>query len=131
VTQVQGGALTAAEVIRRVRAELAGPSERSSSFAARMAALRRMHDDFRADPVGGRLLPLKRMAYWFTASTFDRQGKVVEALFDTVDELAAEVEQQERLIGQLGRELAEALERLEGPAGGEDAAATGHDRGRE
>ena len=111
VDQGLGNRLTSAEVIRRIRAELGGPSERSSSFAARMAGLRRMHDDFRAEPVGGRLLPLKKLIYWCMASTVDRQSKVVDALFDTIDDLAAEVEQQELLITQLGQELAETANR--------------------
>lgn len=110
VNQAHGGRVTSAEVIRRIRAELGGPSERSSSFAARMAGLRRMHDDFRAEPVGGRLLFLKKTMYWFMASTVDRQAKVIDTLFDAVDELASEVEQQERLIAQLGKELAEVLD---------------------
>lgn len=110
VNQPHGGQVTSAEVIRRIRAELGGPSERSSSFAVRMSELRRMQDEFRAEPVGGRLLFLKKTIYWFMASTVDRQAKVIDALFDAVDELAGEVEQQERLLTQLGQELAQALD---------------------
>ncbi len=69
-----------------------------------------MQDEFRAEPVGGRLLFLKKTIYWFMASTVDRQAKVIDALFDAVDELAGEVEQQERLLTQLGQELAQALD---------------------
>ena len=82
--------LTAPEVLSRIRGELdlAHPSE--SRFERRLARIRAMQREFREQPVGGRLLALKRMAYWFTASAFDRQAKVVEALLELVEDLAEE-----------------------------------------
>jgi hypothetical protein len=56
-----------------------------------VAALRERLARFRADPIGGRLLPLKRFAFWFVASAFDRQAKLLEAMLDELAVLEAEV----------------------------------------
>ena len=82
--------LTAPEVLSRVRAELDLAHPSASPLDRRIARIRTMQRDFRAQPIGGRLLPVKRLLYWFTASAFDRQGKVVEALLELVEDLAEE-----------------------------------------
>lgn len=82
---------TAEEVLDMVRAALAAPAGRSA-LRARLDHARELQRAFRAAPVGGRLAGLKKLAYWFTASSFDRQAKAVEALLDAVGELIHEVE---------------------------------------
>jgi hypothetical protein len=94
--------LEVVDVITRIRAELDVPSPRESPLARRMAEIRALQRGFRAEPVGGRLTPFKRVAYWFTASAFDRQAKVVEALIDVTEELSRENE-------RLSRELRHAV----------------------
>jgi hypothetical protein len=54
--------------------------------------LRRAQADFRREPLGGRLLPVKRLVHWFSASAFDRQAKVVERLIEVTDSLRSRVE---------------------------------------
>ena len=96
--------LTVNEVLRRIESELSAPSERSNALKARISQLRTLQREFRNEPIGGRLTPLKKLVYWFTASAFDRQGKVIEALFDLIDEMATEIDQLERLTVQLGKD---------------------------
>ncbi len=43
---------------------------------------------------------MKKVFYWFTASAFDRQAKVIESLLDVVEELA---ERNHELEGRLAR----------------------------
>jgi hypothetical protein len=45
---------------------------------------------FRMEPIGGRLLGLKRIVFWFTASAFDRQSKVHDAVLAALEEVARE-----------------------------------------
>lgn len=93
--------LETTDVISRIRAELATPAPLESPYARRMAGIRALQRTFRKEPIGGRLTRLKRAVYWFTASAFDRQGKVVEALIDFVDELASENERLSRELMQV------------------------------
>jgi hypothetical protein len=58
---------------------------------SRLQRIRELLQQFRREPVGGRLLPLKRLVYWFTASAFDRQTKVQEAMVSTLVEIEREV----------------------------------------
>ena len=63
------------------------------------------------EPIGGRLVPLKRLIYWFTASAFDRQAKVQEAM------LAVLVEMEQELAAP-NRQPASEPERPAAPTGG-------------
>jgi hypothetical protein len=78
------------DVLNRVQAELDHEIPTGSPLERRIARVRAMQRDFREQPIGGRLLPIKRMFYWFTASAFDRQAKVIEALLELVEDLAEE-----------------------------------------
>ncbi len=92
--------LTAPEVLSRIRTELELTVTEASPIERRLAQIRSMQREYREQPVGGRLLPVKRLVYWFTASAFDRQAKVVEALLGLIEDLAAE---NHRLALQLAR----------------------------
>lgn len=82
--------LDVTDVLSRIRTELdAGPHE-APRFQRRLAVIRALQRSFREQPVGGRLTSLKRALYWFTASAFDRQAKVIEELIEFVDELGRE-----------------------------------------
>lgn len=85
--------LTATDVLEMVREALEAPAApRPSILRAHLARARELQRTFRSEPVGGKLVPLKRIFYWFTASSFDRQAKAIEALLDAVEELVDEVE---------------------------------------
>ena len=96
--------LTADEVTARIRAELDAPQSKPPNLEARMATVRALQSSFRKEPVGGRLMQLKRLVFWFSASAFDRQAKVVEALIDVTEELERE-----------NRRLSDELERVRNP----------------
>ena len=101
--------VTSAEVLNRIRSEIEAPSsaQTGSAVAARVARIRAMQRDYRIEPLGGRLLPVKRLMHWFVASTFDRQAKVVEALFDLVRDVGDETEQLQTEVRRLKIEMAE------------------------
>lgn len=92
--------LTADDVLDRVRVELDQEIPATSKLERRIARVRSMQRGFREQPIGGRLLLVKRVLYWFTASAFDRQAKVIEALLDLVEELA---EENQRLSLEVAR----------------------------
>lgn len=96
--------VTKEDVLAAIRAELAGSRTQSTSsaFAARMARLRQLQRQFREEPLGGRLLGVKKLVHWFTASAFDRQAKVIDTLIDTMDHLAIE---RERIVSRLSLAL--------------------------
>lgn len=96
--------LTKQDVLAAIRAELAGSRSRSAgaAFEARIARVRELQRQFRQEPLGGRLVGLKKLLHWFSASAFDRQSKVIEALVDTVDQLGAE---REGLVARLAAAL--------------------------
>ncbi len=98
--------VTAAEVVTRIQSEIEVPAanERSTPFAERMAHVQALQRHYRNEPIGGRLIGVKRIFAWFSASTFDRQAKVVEALLDLVDDLGAEIERQRFEIDRLQAE---------------------------
>jgi len=108
--------MSSADVLNRIRDEIEAPSvvHPDSDVAARVARIRSMQRDLRIEPLGGRLLPVKRMVYWFVASTFDRQAKVVEALLDLVRDVGAENEQQRAEV----RHLRAAIDDLRSAAAG-------------
>ncbi len=101
--------VTSAEVVNRIRSEIEAPSgaQPDSAVAVRVARVRGMQRDLRVEPLGGRLLPVKRLVHWFVASTFDRQAKVVEALLDLVRDIGEENEQLRAEVRQLQAELNE------------------------
>jgi hypothetical protein len=85
--------VTAVDVLARVRAELkALPASAPPSLAEGFRRIEDGQREYRHAPLGGHLLPLKRLAHWFVASAFDRQAKVVEALLVQSRELAREVD---------------------------------------
>ena len=96
------GNLSVQQVVAAIRERLGEGSdaERSapSAIAGRAAELQRR---FRSEPVGGRLVGLKRIVYWFVASAFDRQGKVVEAALDELAGLSRRIERIEQKLAQL------------------------------
>jgi len=100
-------ALTSADVVKRIRSEIATSSGEptESGVGSRVAWIRALQRDFRVEPLGGRLLPVKRVLYWFVASAFDRQAKVVEALLDLVREITDENGQLRAEIRQLKSEI--------------------------
>ena len=49
-------------------------------------------DHFRLEPVGGRLAGVKKIPYWFVASAFDRQGKILEEICELLEETISEME---------------------------------------
>jgi len=95
-----GDPLTVPKVLSRIRTELEITVNEASPIERRLAQIRSMQREFREQPVGGRFLAVKRLVYWFTASAFDRQAKVVEALLDLIEELA---EENRRLALQFAR----------------------------
>jgi len=48
-------------------------------------------ENVRDEPVGGRLVRLKRLIFWFTASAFDRQAKVQEAMLAILADMEGEL----------------------------------------
>ncbi len=114
-------AVTSEDVISRIKSEIASPSrgQTTSSVASRIARIRSMQRDLRIEPLGGRLLPVKKLVHWFVASTFDRQAKVIEALLDVVRDIG---EENEQLRGQLRRLMPEMAGHRddEGRSGGEE-----------
>jgi hypothetical protein len=87
-------------VLNRVSVEIDHEIPTGSPLERRIARVRAMQGEFRQQPIGGRLLPIKRVFYWFTASAFDRQAKVIEALLELVEDLA---EENRRLSSQVAR----------------------------
>jgi predicted O-methyltransferase YrrM len=81
------------QVLQAIQAELKTSQDGRSLFKSRMAHIRAMQQGFRAEPLGGRLLAIKKVLHWFIASAFDRQAKVVESLLDLVEDMGAELEQ--------------------------------------
>jgi hypothetical protein len=76
-------------VLSSIRAELEDPEPMTPPPTRAIERLREQQRFFREEPVGGRLLPMKRLAYWFTASAFDRQAKVIESMIEVLDDLDA------------------------------------------
>lgn len=113
------GVLDVRQVMRTIEAELRMPSAHPARDS--VAALERVRDLqrwYRREPVGGRLVALKRIVQWFSASTFDRQAKVVEALLDVVEDVARQARDAERR----GRALQHYVDRFLGPSSGDDGA---------
>jgi hypothetical protein len=91
-------------ILDRIAAHVTGSADNGSttpSIGRRTQRIRELIEGFRREPFGGRLLRLKRVVYWFTASAFDRQTKIHESLLPAI----VEVEQE---LAQLRLELAEA-----------------------
>ena len=84
------------DVVGAIEAELKEPSTRRASRPDRPAeVVRSLIAEFRREPVGGWLLLPKRIAFWLTASAFDRQTKILEALLEAVEDLESRVEEVE------------------------------------
>lgn len=83
--------LNVEEMLETMEARIHGCEVLSQRSLLLLAQARDQVGRFRAEPIGGRLLPLKRVIYWFSASAFDRQYKVHEAVLNAIDELAREI----------------------------------------
>lgn len=94
--------LTVDEVTARIRAELEAPQSSRPSNEGRVAKIRALQRAFREEPVGGRMTQLKRAIYWFTASAFDRQAKVIEALIEVTEDLERENRRIFRELERIG-----------------------------
>ena len=93
--------LTADRVLQEIESALRQPeNDDASSLETRIAQVRDMLERFRREPIGGRLLWPKRVLYWFSASAFDRQTRILEAMLGLVEELSLEVRREAR--GQQG-----------------------------
>jgi hypothetical protein len=99
--------VTKEEVLQRIRDELVGSDDELSTIEQGVAHLRESARELRSNPIGGRLLPLKRIVYWFVASAFDRQSKVIEELIDLIEESVRENERLQGRVRELTRKLAE------------------------
>lgn len=95
--------VTALDVIDRIRAEIDAPAVAStdSALAARMARIQAMQRAYRVEPLGGRLLPIKKPVHWLVASSFDRQASVIESLLTVVEDLCHEVQRLNRSVAHL------------------------------
>ena len=81
-----------AEVLACIEAELEEAPESLGSLRARLHRVRHQLDHFRLEPVGGRLAGVKKIPYWFVASAFDRQGKILEEICELLEETISEME---------------------------------------
>ena len=79
------------DMLRTMQARIHACEAASQRSLALLAQARDHLGRFRAEPIGGRLVPLKRLVYWFSASAFDRQCKLHEAILNALDELAREI----------------------------------------
>ena len=112
--------LSAGDVLARIRAEIDAPSRGETAFARRMAHIQSLQTAFRKDPVGGRLAPLKRAVYWFTASAFDRQAKVIEALLEVIDDLGQENERLREILQHSSSDTSAPIDSFDGAIEGCD-----------
>ena len=116
--QEQQDRLTGEEVLQRIRAELAVPDDGCSPIELDFKQLRERVRQLRWEPIGGRLLPLKRLVFWFVASAFDRQAKVMEELLDLVEEISRENERLHQQVHDLAARASQV-----------NSARSGHDLG--
>jgi hypothetical protein len=80
-----------ADMLRTMDARIHACEAASQRSLSSLAQARDLLWRFRAEPLGGRLVGLKRLVYWFSASAFDRQAKVQEAMLNALDEIAREL----------------------------------------
>lgn len=83
---------TSEDVLDAVRAEIARPDHGTGHLRARLQSVQWSIDKFRAEPVGGRLRPLKAFVFWFVASAFDRQTKILEEMAALIGEVLDEMD---------------------------------------
>jgi hypothetical protein len=108
---------SAKEVLGLITEELKHPRrsvQPDHDLERRVYLIREMQRSFRQEPIGGRLVPVKRLVTWFSASAFDRQSKVVEALVDLIEDLVQESEALAARVAELERE-ASRIRRTNGP----------------
>jgi hypothetical protein len=98
MTELPAGAPDRDAILRMVRAEIARPTHASAPPTGHLARAGELQRSFRREPLGGRLLSLKKVLYWFSASAFDRQAKAVEELLAAVEELSDEVDRLRREV---------------------------------
>jgi hypothetical protein len=79
------------DLLRTMDARLQACETVSQRSIALISQARDQCHRFRAEPLGGRLVGLKRLVYWFSASAFDRQTTVQEAILTAMDEIAREL----------------------------------------
>lgn len=104
-----GVAEVVAAVERQLRGDpplaVEGAPHPDSPPASAFGEFERRLRSFRQEPLGGRLLPLKRVLYWFVASAFDRQTKILEALEVALRQERARADALERRLGRLEAQL--------------------------
>jgi hypothetical protein len=91
------------DVVAEIRVELGLPLNARSETPplAPLGRARELMRRFRAEPVGGRLAPLKRLAFWWVASAFDRQSKVIEAMIAELEGGARRIQDLEARLAKL------------------------------
>jgi hypothetical protein len=84
-------------ILGRIAAHVRSGPRRTDAAAAptpsRTHRVRELLQRFRREPIGGRLMWLKKLIYWFTASTFDRHAKLEEAMLAALVEMEQELAQ--------------------------------------
>jgi hypothetical protein len=120
VTPDSPTSVSAHDVLDLIRQELRRPGKAAGpdgDLQRRVYAIREMQRSFRQEPLGGRLVPLKKMVTWFSASAFDRQAKVIEAILDLFEDLVQENEELSARVAELeGRPRTDGRSRDLGPA---------------
>jgi hypothetical protein len=106
------------EMLRTIDARIRAIETMPQRSLGLIAQAREKLGRFRLEPIGGRLLRLKRVAFWFTASAFDRQSKVQDAVLDAVEEVARELTDVRNRIAILQLELERRAAGRDGPEGG-------------
>jgi len=79
------------EMLRTIDARIRAVETMPQRSLGLIAQAREKLGRFQLEPIGGRLVRLKRIVFWFTASAFDRQAKVEHAVLDAIEEVAREL----------------------------------------
>jgi hypothetical protein len=106
-----GPRVDVSDMLRTMDARMRSWEAVSQRSIALLSQARDQLHRFRAEPLGGRLVGLKRIVYWFSASAFDRQSKVQEAILTAMDEIARELVDLRNRTAVLRSELEEHAER--------------------
>jgi hypothetical protein len=102
------------EMLRTMQARIRAYETMPQRSLGAIARAREALGGFRLAPLGGRLLPLKRLVFWFTASSFDRQAKVQEKVLDALDEVGRELVDLRNRMAVLQMEIEQAAQSLAG-----------------
>ena len=107
---------TVDQVVAAIRTEIdsGSPGTRGARLGS-IEAMRELQRRFRSEPIGGRLAGVKRLAFWWVASAFDRQGKVIEALLAELEASDVRAAELEKRVARLEAERIGAAGRVPGP----------------